>query len=581
MKSIAPHTLPIVLVAIVGILQHACADETDESFSQDDWAPASSLEANEQDMEKNLRSELEKALGIEQHSAMAGRIAENEEGMRPIFQSLTKNEYAQLGHSSVRYVLHRYFVQKHGWFIEGLFTEGGALNSTSPIHMLKSRVPLHVQGLFEKRLGGRGFDLHELATLVAVVENSVHQEAQQELNNTYKMLGIPLDTKFRRSTAKLLVERYMTGFILRKNMSEVQSEKLWRQIEYLYPTWPMAQSFFTGILVKQTKGLPALQYADVWRVVEEVVDTFGTFHGRQCQGLKKQLKSLERTGSAGCVRLSDFYDKGRKGDSNWLFVESPEYLRHIGALDESNPHNPRVLTSNYINSPNSCLQPSGFYMVCCHNEGDDILGHLEKRLAAPSATPKEILLALPAPVVRSGSGSLRTGSKALVGPSLLHRLEEVAARHEGQIPIHGRLFSQWLHHVYPREVAYPYLSGSKNPEWMEEFEGETGKVSILTDDEMKSFININDALDSAAQVSGTVHHDSGSCAPWQRDEELFEPLPMPHHFSLAELDEDPHLWRAASSLAFLGVVVTMMIHAMRVYRSLLAHWVQPKVLQEV
>merc|ERR1711865_1065367 len=59
-----------------------------------------------------------------------------------------------------------------------------------------------------------------------------------------------------------------------------------------------------------------------------------------------------------------------------------------------------LLSANYINSPGNCLQPSGYYLVCCHNECDDILGRLEKQLGQPSATPMEIVTAL-----RATSGS--------------------------------------------------------------------------------------------------------------------------------------------------------------------------------
>merc|ERR1719352_2104482 len=111
-----------------------------------------------------------------------------------MFQALPQNEYAKLGHSTARYMLHRFFVDQHGWFIDGLFTEGAALNASSPSHMLKNRVPMFVEGLFEKRLGGRGFGIHEMAVLVAVVENSVHQEAQTALKTTFKALGISLFT---------------------------------------------------------------------------------------------------------------------------------------------------------------------------------------------------------------------------------------------------------------------------------------------------------------------------------------------------------------------------------------------------
>ena len=31
--------------------------------------------------------------------------------------------------------------------------------------------------------------------------------------------------------------------------------------------------------------------------------------------------------------------------------------------------------------------------------------------------------------------------------------------HGGKVPIHGRLFAQWLHYVFPRDCAFPYKSG--------------------------------------------------------------------------------------------------------------------------
>merc|ERR1712083_252700 len=46
---------------------------------------------------------------------------------------------------------------------------------------------------------------------------------------------------------------------------------------------------------------------------------------------------------------------------------------------------------------------------------------------------------------------------------LLGRLEEVATHHGGLVPLHGRLFAQWMHHAYPRECRYPHVSGTTNP----------------------------------------------------------------------------------------------------------------------
>merc|ERR1719487_2394558 len=174
------------------------------------------------------------------------------------------------------------------------------------------------------------------------------------------------------------------------NMTSVSAEELQKQrsdMVLFYPTWPRAVNFFKDVRERQSSGRQTLPFLEVSGIVKELVDTFGTFHGRQCQGLKQTLKGLQQNGSSGCINLPDFYNKGLMSDTNWLFVESPEYLRHIGVLDESDPKKPRLLTANYINSPTNCLQPSGYYMVCCHNECDGILSQLESQLGNPSGTP--------------------------------------------------------------------------------------------------------------------------------------------------------------------------------------------------
>jgi len=543
-------------------------------FSQGDWAPAASWEADD-DLEASLLSDIEAGLGKEQRLAMEGNIATIENKMGPMFLALPKNEYGKLGHPSVRYMLHRFFVEQHGWFIDGLFAEGAALNASSPSHMLKNRVPMFVEGLFEKRLGGRGFGIHEMAVLVAVVEDSVHQEAQGQLKNTYQALGLPLDTNLDGGQVDLVLEAYMSGFVMNTNMSSISMQDLLQQrtdMALYYPTWPRAQNFLTQVRQSHIAALQTVSFVEISGIVKELVNTFGTFHGQQCQGLKQTLTGLQQKGSAGCVSLPDFYNKGLKHDTNWLFIESPEYMRHIGVLDESNPTSPRLLTANYINSPTNCLQPTGYYMVCCHNECDDILGQLERQLAAPSATAMEILAATKA--LPGISAAALRGRK--LPPALLRRLEQVAEYHGGRVPIHGRLFAQWLHHVYPNECPYPHLSGKKNPQWMQDFEEETGKVSQMTGEEMESFVR-NASRTAAPTPVRTLSADAGSCAPWQTTEELFAPLPS--SLPLHALEEDPHLWNVASGVAFMAAASTFMITIMRTCKSVTRMTYQPKMLQ--
>lgn len=543
-------------------------------FSPGDWAPAASWEADE-DLEASLLSDIEGALGKEHRAAMESSIESIEKDMGAMFQALPKNEYGKLGHPSVRYMLHRFFVQEHGWFIDGLFAEGAALNASSPSHTLKDRVPMFVEGLFEKRLGGRGFGIREMAVLVAVVEDSVHQEAHAQLKKTYHALGIPVDTNLDEEQVKLVTEIYMSGFVMNTNMSSISSQDLLIQKNDMalnYPTWPRAREFFTHVRERHMAGRQTVSFQEISSIVKELVNTFGTFHGKMCQGLKQTLTSLPGNSSTGCINLPDFYNKGLKGDSQWMFIESPEYMRHIGVLDESDPKSPRLLTANYINSPTNCIQPTGYYMVCCHNECDDTLGHLERQLASPSATPVEILVALKA--LPGPAASLRGGRR--LPPALRRRLTEVAGHHGGRVPIHGRLFAQWLHHVYPNECPYPHLSGTKNPEYVTDFEEETGKVSQLSDEEMASFVR-SASQTPAPQPTRTLSADAGSCAPWQDEEELFAPIPS--SLPLHALEDDPHVWYVTSGIGFLAAASAFTITILRTCKSVIRLKHQTKMLQ--
>jgi hypothetical protein len=171
--------------------------------------------------------------------------------------------------------------------------------------------------------------------------------------------------------------------------------------------------------------------------------------------MKDDLVAIEHAGT-GRVRIADFYHASLH-DGKWQFKESIAFLKEHGALDESDPLNPSVIIPNYINSPSNCLASSNYYSVCCIDECEDIFDHIEEKIGAPTATPAEIsslVAALPSSTVAAD----RT-----LSPLLLRRIDEVAAHHGGQIPLHGRLFAQWLHFAYPRECPYPHMQGTRVP----------------------------------------------------------------------------------------------------------------------
>merc|ERR1719454_2762182 len=91
--------------------------------------------------------------------------------------------------------------------------------------------------------------------------------------------------------------------------------------------------------------------------VQELNDRLGAFQDIECRSLKAGLADMEYK-NTGRVLLSDFYRAGLKKE--FLFIEHVDYLRKLGALDESDPKHPSVIITNYLAGPANCLASTTF-----------------------------------------------------------------------------------------------------------------------------------------------------------------------------------------------------------------------------
>merc|ERR1719220_2711715 len=183
--------------------------------------------------------------------------------------------------------------------------------------------------------------------------------------------------------------------------------------------------------------VPKYSFEDVHRVVGEITKGFASFWESECQAMKSALVDMD-THHTGRVPLSKFYSSAL--DAEWRFGESESYLRELGALDETSWRGKQVIIANYIQGASNCIVSQSHYLVCCVNECEALLGELEVAIAAPVASPQRIL-----EIVRS-----MTLDEDL-SPALQVQLEKIGTTHDGLVPLHGRLFAQWLHYVFPRE----------------------------------------------------------------------------------------------------------------------------------
>jgi len=469
----------------------------------------------------NTREEVEASLlaelaGTFRPSATNDHILALEEGLRPMYAAVPQNADGTLGHNVVRYVLHRFFVQR-GWFIRGL--EGDARNSSTDnaLQDLQEWVPSFLQGFLEQLAGGRGISLRELAVLAATMEDLIHKESVSRLEQAFRALDLPLDTKLDEPHIKEVLEVYMMIYMLGGNFTITNpagvrnAHKVFTQ---KVKDWVPVQEWMVEVKKTVHPTLGPLDFAATSEVVEAIGERYGTYNLKECTTLKSELLDIESQ-KAGRVSLPDFYKQGLKGV--FEFNEKIEYLRDLGALDENDPARPYVIVPNYVGSRPNCMVASSFYVVCCPNECEDLMGKLEREIGAELAPPDKILS-----LITSMSSDTVSAPRTL-SETLKKRLYKIADGNKGSVPLHGRLFAQWMHHAYPRECPYPHAAGTTNPQTPDEWMQATGQQdSKASKEELMAHVQ-NSTVTPIGKEARHQHHFEENELPWNEAEELLVP----------------------------------------------------------
>merc|ERR1740139_827183 len=198
----------------------------------------------------NAKSFLQAELGVKSvvqalNSELSGmadpaHLHRIDEDLKPMYASLPKNEHGRLDPPSVRYALHRYFMQKHGWYVNGLGPVNDASNATAPTSIMNDRAPGFIQNLFEERLHGQGLDRHDLAVFVATLTDLIHNEVAGVLEGVYSSLELPTVGPVTQKEYEMASTAYLLTY-LSSGLREVTDQEDLPSVERAwsndYPAW--------------------------------------------------------------------------------------------------------------------------------------------------------------------------------------------------------------------------------------------------------------------------------------------------------------------------------------------------------
>jgi len=447
----------------------------------------------------------------------------------PMWHTIPKVQ-DQIERRDLRYLVYRYFMKTSSIMVRG-FEPTRSANDASweKADILSQMVPAYVESVLEAKLKTNSqfqlkdvlFDLQDVIDMVLAVDQLIFDWEGGLLENVYNNQRKPAQKTLSFQGLKQVMEEYMVKWMVDAepadhavllNNRTLAAELLPHYHEILHFAAGRIKTYELERQQSATKsrGRDAwnMQYSfdDAHKVAGGVARSFQSYWQSECAGMKESLMAMD-THSTGRVPLAKFYNTAINTD--WRFGESEAYLREIGALDESSSWlGAQVIIPNYLQATSNCIVSTAHYLVCCEAECESLMGEIESAIEAPTALPETILN-----IVRTMTSqtTLDHDEPAHLDAGMVEQLNKVAKKHGGVVPLHGRLFAQWLHYVFPHECPFPHKSGAVSSATPSEF----GEDYIASKHDMNKHASNATALDIAI-----TKEELQWLSQWSTDEEL-------------------------------------------------------------
>lgn len=474
-------------------------------------------------------------------------LASIERDIRPSWLTLPKSSAGRVDRRSLRYVVHRHFSRRSALHIRG-FEPNRPTNASGwgEDDILGLRVPAFVETVLQsKHKLENGFDLSDAALMIATLEQLIFDSESATLEQVYNLHRRPITNSMSTESLSGVLESYMVHWMMGEDKEGIRVLLNNRTLlETAFPHWHALSDFVRGEvktkLYKRQRNPSAGQnplnsqftFDDAHSIVGGITRSFASYWESECTSMKTALVSMD-VHHTGRVPLAKFYRSALETD--WRFGESESYLRELGALDETNTwHLKQVIIPNYIQATSNCIVSSSHYSVCCVNDCEAHLADIENAVGAPAASVDRLLS-----IVGNMTSTLDEDTEVKLEGSLTQQLEQIAATSGGEVPLHGRLFAQWLHYVFPRECAFPYKMGEISASSPSQF----GDGYIASEEDMKRHALTTNETELPLSIP---KEDLEWMSQWSPEEEL--------------LSDDVALhapWESSRNLAWGGLLMVL------------------------
>jgi len=430
---------------------------------------------------------------------------------------MPKNARSRVDWKQLRYIAHRYFMQQSSIMFKG-FEPNKEINvsNVGGAQIMDQHAPSFADMLLSGKWAEEGYSLHDAVAMIATMEQVMFDAESAFLEKAMQQLRMNPTKPIPREAMPFLMEAYTVQWMFSSDPESLAVVvKAPHVLPEALPLWPEIKAFAEGQFKTMEHKRAAEQapsfgrslmqreytFHDAHEAVGSIGKTFASYWETECQNIKSSLVAMDK-GNTGRVKLSDFY--GSNMDGEWRFGESEAYLRDLGALDDSSWRGPHVIIPNYMQAASNCVVNTPNYLVCCVNECEDIMGEIEKTFQTPVAPVDEMLQLV------GGLSNFKDETPDLNGTlgAQLHRIAEV---HGGKVPIHGRLFAQWLHYVFPRECPFPHKMGTT----VSQTPVERGTDVLASKGEVELHASKRNDAGNAALIE-----EQDTMSQWTEDEEL-------------------------------------------------------------